>query len=429
MTMRRFPALFAFSLLLVLGELSAVIEAENNSDETCSVGVDGTCESKDDDRDLAEKKTEAAPAELDEETLTANMEEINAIDIPKNADGYYILGYGDDQKVAENDSASYQRMKQMLFYMRTKVSKTPDYKDVRHCENQSENCIFWASLGECEANPKYMQIQCAPACLSCMQISFASRCPVSEEHMKEQIWEKGGLDAMFRRIVEEYGDDVTIMASPDAPLKTSKKEFAVPPWVITVDNVLTPEECDKLIELGGDIGYEKSKDVGAKQFDGSYGSSESSGRTSYNAWCNEACYEDPVTQGIIKKMEKLTGIPDRNAEYLQLLKYDVGQFYNEHHDYIVHHLDRAMGVRILTVFLYLNNVTEGGATYFNDLELKSESVQGRALLWPSVKNDEPNEKDLRLHHEAQPVIQGVKYGANAWYHQRDFKEPYARNCI
>jgi hypothetical protein len=30
-----------------------------------------------------------------------------------------------------------------------------------------------------------------------------------------------------------------------------------------------------------------------------------------------------------------------------------------HHDYIDHDLNRAQGVRILTVFLYLNNVEEG----------------------------------------------------------------------
>jgi hypothetical protein len=36
--------------------------------------------------------------------------------------------------------------------------------------------------------------------------------------------------------------------------------------------------------------------------------------------------------------------------------------------------------------------------------------QGRALLWPSVKNDLPNLKDHRTDHQALPVEAGIKYG-------------------
>jgi hypothetical protein len=35
-----------------------------------------------------------------------------------------------------------------------------------------------------------------------------------------------------------------------------------------------------------------------------------------------------------------------------------------HHDYIEHDIERPQGVRILTVFLYLNDVEEGGGTNF-----------------------------------------------------------------
>ena len=61
--------------------------------------------------------------------------------------------------------------------------------------------------------------------------------------------------------------------------------------------------------------------------------------------------------------------------------------------------------------------------------LPEQTVQpkrGRALIWPSVHNDKPHEKDFRTEHEAMPVIKGMKYGANAWQHIRDFKEPYSK---
>ena len=48
-----------------------------------------------------------------------------------------------------------------------------------------------------------------------------------------------------------------------------------------------------------------------------------------------------------------------------------GQFYEPHHDYIPLHRERFPGVRILTVFLYLNNVEEGGGTDFPRLGLVS----------------------------------------------------------
>jgi len=36
---------------------------------------------------------------------------------------------------------------------------------------------------------------------------------------------------------------------------------------------------------------------------------------------------------------------------------------------------------------------------------------GRALLWPSVLDSNPFDKEDRTEHEAQDVIKGLKYGA------------------
>jgi prolyl 4-hydroxylase len=55
------------------------------------------------------------------------------------------------------------------------------------------------------------------------------------------------------------------------------------------------------------------------------------------------------------------------------------------------------------------------------LGLKVEPRAGRAVLWPSVLNEDPNLNDPRSDHGALPVAEGVKYGANAWIHLRDVK--------
>jgi prolyl 4-hydroxylase len=81
------------------------------------------------------------------------------------------------------------------------------------------------------------------------------------------------------------------------------------------------------------------------------------------------------------------------------------------------------------VYLYLNDVDAGGGTNFDTLDLTVLPKRGRALLWPSVLDSAPNDTDGRTSHQALPVEAGVKYGANAWFHMRDFKTPNGNGCM
>jgi prolyl 4-hydroxylase len=363
----------------------------------------------------------------EDSSCSAKADIYEAIKLPAvNEDGFLKIGYGDPQQVSgENQAEVLLRVKQMVHYMRYTVEQNDHFDAVRrHCLNRNELCAYWATVGECTANPAYMQLNCAAACLSCEQLAFETRCPLLENLEETNIWKPGSLNQMFERIVRNY-PTTTILARPATPHELVEDR----PWVIMVDDFLTNEECDGLVELGAQSGYERSEDVGELKFDGTYDSEIGDGRTSTNTWCLEACYDDPRTRGVIRKLEQLTGIPDANAEYLQLLRYEVGQYYHSHHDYIPHHVERNQGVRILTAFLYLNDVEEGGGTRFTDLELTCQPKKGRALLWASVLDEEPNRDDNRTHHEALPVEKGIKYAANAWFHQRDFKITYAANCI
>lgn len=123
---------------------------------------------------------------------------------------------------------------------------------------------------------------------------------------------------MFERIEKNF-PHANVVLKPETDVDA--------PWVVVLDDFLTEAECETLIALGHDRGYELSKDVGLKKFDGSYDSKQSSGRTSHNTWCLEECYQNATTQTVLSKIENLTGIPDRNAEYLQLLRYEESQFY------------------------------------------------------------------------------------------------------
>ena len=99
------------------------------------------------------------------------------------------------------------------------------------------------------------------------------------------------------------------------------------------------------------------------------------------------------------------------------------------HDYSDLHTDKSPGPRILTAFMYLNDVADGGGTRFGPLNLTVQPKLGKMLLWPSVLDDDPYEWDPRTKHEALSVIAGTKHGSNAWFHLRDFKGPSENECI
>jgi prolyl 4-hydroxylase len=266
-------------------------------------------------------------------------------------------------------------------------------------------------------------------------MDIRNRCPI--EPGNEVIWKAGDLNTLMERIVDDAdGSGDYKRYNPTALSRPKLKRDGSPapgvekdgPWVVILENFVTAEEADRIVELGKSRGYERSADVGQVKPDGSHGSKVSESRTSYNTWCKEGCSDDPLVAPVVDRIANTTGTQVANAEYLQLLQYEPGQYYRQHHDYIEHHRRLPCGVRILTLFIYLNDVEEGGGTHFPLLDITVQPKKGNAVLWPSVKDESPEDKDRRTDHEALPVLKGVKYGANAWIHNRDYKEAYKNNC-
>lgn len=76
----------------------------------------------------------------------------------------------------------------------------------------------------------------------------------------------------------------------------------------------------------------------------------------------------------------------------------------------------------------------GGGTNFPQMDPFNEDFaiqpkKGRAVLWPSVLDENVSQMDGRTVHQALPVTNGVKYGANAWIHLRDYKENGIKGCL
>lgn len=167
-------------------------------------------------------------------------------------------------------------------YMTETVYARTEYEDVySECENRHASCSYWAAIGECDATEAFMHLVCAPACHTCDQLDFWTRCSFDEETMPHSFSAAGELNAMFQRIVddplwaEQYGP-VNVLSSPAT---------TDGPWILTLDHFLSDEECDRFIEIGMDEGFEQSLDIGEEEsYDGSFGSIESEYRTSTNAW-------------------------------------------------------------------------------------------------------------------------------------------------
>ena len=300
-----------------------------------------------------------------------------------------------------------------------------------------EECSYWAATNKCVENDEYMEENCAPACHTCHLLDIQLRCPLEEGN--EPIFKPGMLNELFENIVDNTdGSGRYVAYNPVAVSRPRWKRDggAVPeggwhdgPWVVILENFITDEEINELINTGHTKGFHRSMDVGIENPDGSHEDDVSEGRTSTNAWCDEElCTNHPIIAPVIERIANVTGTHPQNSEHLQLLRYEPGQYYRQHHDYIEYQQGLPCGVRMLTVFLYLNDVEDGGGTRFPLLDITVQPKKGRALLWPSVLDEDPESKDKRTDHEALPVIAGIKYGANAWIHSRNYREAEENEC-
>jgi hypothetical protein len=83
------------------------------------------------------------------------------------------------------------------------------------------------------------------------------------------VWQPGDLNRVFERILKdpEYEkNNITVHSSPASHKSVGGMDDG--PWVITLENFLSPAEYNRLIQLGHGIGFERSLGVGKQRSDG-----------------------------------------------------------------------------------------------------------------------------------------------------------------
>ena len=129
----------------------------------------------------------------------------------------------------------------------------------------------------------------------------------------------------------------------------------------------------------------------------------------------------PLVRPIDESIASLLGIDPVHGETMQGQRYAPGQQFRAHHDYF-HETETYWekvrqygGQRTWTAMIYLNDVAEGGATWFPQAGIKVAPKRGLLLAWNNMLPDgSPNDRTL---HEGMPVVEGVKYIVTKWFRE------------
>ena len=105
-------------------------------------------------------------------------------------------------------------------------------------------------------------------------------------------------------------------------------------------------------------------------------------------------------------------IPIEHGESMQILRYTPGQEYKAHYDYFSSTSQAAKNNRISTLIMYLNDVEQGGETFFPKLNLSVTPKKGMAVYFEYFYTD--NDLNELTLHGGSPVIAGEKWVATQW---------------
>ncbi|SDB92978.1 2OG-Fe(II) oxygenase [Acinetobacter boissieri] len=190
------------------------------------------------------------------------------------------------------------------------------------------------------------------------------------------------------------------------------------PKVVLFHDVLTAQECDEIILLS------QEKMQRSRVVDPHTGQHVlNPNRTSEGTYF-KVCENELFTR-VDHRLAELMNVPLEHGEGCQILKYGIGGEYRPHFDYFdpnkkgtAETLARS-GQRISTLIMYLNDVEEGGATYFPELGIHVMPVKGSAVYF-EYYNTETKTLDPRSLHAGMPVVKGEKWIMTKWVRDQQY---------
>jgi prolyl 4-hydroxylase len=189
------------------------------------------------------------------------------------------------------------------------------------------------------------------------------------------------------------------------------------PQVIVFGDVLSPDECDEMIERSR---HRLKRSTTVNPATGKEDVIRN--RTSEGIWYQRG--EDAFIEKMDRRISSLMNWPVENGEGLQILHYGTTGEYRPHFDYFppdqpgsaVHTAQG--GQRVSTLVIYLNDVPDGGETIFPDAGMSVAAVKGGAVYFRYM-NGQRQLDPLTLHGGA-PVLGGDKWIMTKWMRERAY---------
>ena len=189
--------------------------------------------------------------------------------------------------------------------------------------------------------------------------------------------------------------------------------FSSDPIIYVVDDFISEDECQEFINCSKDK-LQPATVVGLKE------EQKLQDRTNEFAWlehhANESIHE------VSKRLSILVQMPIRNAEMFQVVYYESGTEYKPHFDSFDQSTELGKkywepgGQRMITALIYLNDVEDGGATYFPELNISINPKKGNVLVFHNTISETTNINPRSLH-AGMPVTSGEKWAANLWFRE------------
>ena len=189
-----------------------------------------------------------------------------------------------------------------------------------------------------------------------------------------------------------------------------KLDTPIPFFIFT--NFITEIECQQIIEIQkkentrsttGDNEEHKINEI----------------RTSFTTYLEliKSKESHVIIQSVKQKILSMMGIPTEYSEKIQGQWYKQNGFYQDHFDAYddYNQLQNHSGNRTWTCIITLNDVEEGGETYFPKLGKSFKPKAGQALIWYNLNED--GMADPLTLHSGKTVVKGEKFIMTQWFRQ------------
>jgi prolyl 4-hydroxylase len=214
---------------------------------------------------------------------------------------------------------------------------------------------------------------------------------------------KPGTPSPVRRLV---GESVSRRLEANPAIKRGKTDAA---QVYYYPDFLTPAQCNALVRMID--ANRRPSTLMTKDAEVNFRTSDS---CDMDRW-------SPDVRPTDEAIAELLGIDPANGETMQGQRYAPGQQFRAHHDFFHEgetywqDMKNWGGQRTWTAMIYLNNVEEGGATWFPQAGIRVAPKRGLLLAWNNMNADgSPN---LMTLHEGMPVVKGTKYIVTKWFRE------------